>query len=264
MSPCHPLEEGSLGPSCHLRRSGGGAAGSKFAVAPTVEQVNRALKQGFRRIGVVALPCQATALRKMTLPSPEDAAAGEEAEVGGIALILGLFCTWSLTQRGWLALLRSADCDWPPRRVDIPPPPAAVMEIDTPDGRRVSIPLDTVRGQIRAACRLCTDMTSENADLSVGLVEGVEGWNTVLVRTDLGADWLGKARQAGVLETATLDRERLAHLGEASVLKKRRAIGEAESLETGSVPAGAALPFLGRLRALGQELDESEVENHAR
>ncbi len=176
MSPCSPAGGGQ--PGTFLATSAArwaGAAGSRSRGSP-VAQVKSPLKQGFRRIGVVALPCQATALRKMTLPSPEDAAAGEEAEVGGIALILGLFCTWSLTQRGWLALLRSADCDWPPRRVDIPPPPAAVMEIDTPDGRRVSLPLDTVRGAFRAACRLSRHDFGERR-LSVGLVEGEAGWN---------------------------------------------------------------------------------------
>lgn len=240
------------------------AAGSKFAVAPTVEQVNRALEQGYRRIGVVALPCQSTALRKMTLPSPDDATAGEEAETGGIALILGLFCTWSLTQRGWLGLLRSADCEWPPRRVDIPPPPAAVMEIDTSDGRRVQIPLDTVRAEIRPACRLCTDMTSENADLSVGLVEGIDGWNTVLVRTERGAELVHRAREAAVLETEPLAGERLAHLGEASQLKKRRAVAEAETLSAQAGESGARRPYLERLLALGQEMEEAEVENHVR
>lgn len=241
-----------------------GAAGSKFAVAPTAEQVNRALKQGYRRIGVVALPCQSTALRKMTLPSPDDGTAGEEAETGGIALILGLFCTWSLTQRGWLALLRSADCEWPPRRVDIPPPPAAVMEIDTTDGRRVQIPLDTVRAEIRPACRVCTDMTSENADLSVGLVEGIDGWNTVLARTERGVELVRRAREAGTLETESLAAERLAHLGQASQLKKRRAVAEAETLRAQAEPSGSGQPYLERLLAMGQEMEEAEVENHGR
>ncbi len=68
------------------------------------------------------------------------------------------------------------------------------------------------------------DMTSELSDLSVGTVEGVDGWNTIVVRTDRGEDLLHRALDAGVLESKPLPDENTQHLKTASVLKKQRAL----------------------------------------
>lgn len=221
--------------------------GSKFAVAPTLAVVNEAVKRGCRRLGVVALPCQATALRKMLLTEAQEAPAG-------LALIIGLFCTWSLGQRGWADLLARYVGDRSVRKVDIPPPPAQIMEVELTGGGRVEIPLGEVRDAVRDACRFCTDMTSENADLAVGLVEGVEGWNTVLVRTEVGRALLVAAEEAGVVEVGPLDPERLAHLRGASLGKKRRAVAEASSSELRS-------PYVAQLRGYSEEVERDAVSS---
>jgi len=67
-------------------------------------------------------------------------------------------------------------------------------------------------------------MTSELSDISVGTVEGVDGWNTVIVRTDRGEDLIKRAVEAGVLESRPLPEDNTKHLKEASVLKKQRAL----------------------------------------
>ena len=67
-------------------------------------------------------------------------------------------------------------------------------------------------------------MTAELSDISVGTVEGKEGWNTVIVRTATGENLLKEAKKAGTIETRPLPRNNLNHLREASLLKKRRAI----------------------------------------
>jgi coenzyme F420-reducing hydrogenase beta subunit len=41
-------------------------------------------------------------------------------------------------------------------------------------------------------------MTAEFSDLSVGAVEGIPGWNTVIVRTAKGQELLEGARKAGM------------------------------------------------------------------
>jgi len=68
------------------------------------------------------------------------------------------------------------------------------------------------------------DMTSELSDLSVGTVEGVDGWNTVVVRTDRGEDLFKRALDAGIIESQPLPEENTQHLKTASVLKKQRAL----------------------------------------
>jgi len=75
-------------------------------------------------------------------------------------------------------------------------------------------------------CAYCLDMTSEFADISVGSVEGIEGWNTIIVRTANGAKLLEMARKQGKLEIDALPAANLAHLKEAALNKKKRALGE--------------------------------------
>ena len=67
-------------------------------------------------------------------------------------------------------------------------------------------------------------MTAELSDISVGTVEGREGWNTVIARTAMGQDLLRRAKDRGVIETRPLPKNNLNHLMDASLLKKRRAL----------------------------------------
>jgi coenzyme F420-reducing hydrogenase beta subunit len=76
-------------------------------------------------------------------------------------------------------------------------------------------------------------MTSELSDLSVGTVEGVDGWNTAIVRTAVGDDLLQRAESKGALETRAYSEENWARLKEASILKKRRAWSAMKETEEG-------------------------------
>jgi coenzyme F420 hydrogenase subunit beta len=67
-------------------------------------------------------------------------------------------------------------------------------------------------------------MTSEFSDISVGTVEGEEGWNTLLVRTERGEELVKLAESQAIIESGPLPGDKLSHLREASLLKKRRAI----------------------------------------
>jgi coenzyme F420 hydrogenase subunit beta len=104
--------------------------------------------------------------------------------------------------------------------MDIPPPPANVMRLDLGDDVR-EISLDEIRPFIPDTCGLCPDMTSEWADLSVGMYEGRPGWNTLLVRTARGRELVESAVASGLLLTEPAPS--LEHLSEAAAGKKRRA-----------------------------------------
>jgi coenzyme F420 hydrogenase subunit beta len=67
-------------------------------------------------------------------------------------------------------------------------------------------------------------MTAELADLSVGAAEGVPGWNTLIVRSERGAELVRKAVQEGAIETDALPEENLEHLKEAALNKRKRAL----------------------------------------
>ncbi|KPJ53831.1 MAG: hypothetical protein AMJ37_01100 [Dehalococcoidia bacterium DG_18] len=193
-------------------------AGSNYIASATLSGLNKVMKQPRDAVGVVGLPCQILALRKMQ-------ASKHETGAKGVKLVIGLFCTWALSYKGFYEFLRGKLDPSLIKRLDIPPPPANILVVDTEAGT-IEFPLDEIRGFVKPTCGICFDMTSEFADISVGMVEGVEDWNTVVVRTAEAERLFEKAKADGIIETRPLEEARLGHLREASLLKKKRAISE--------------------------------------
>jgi len=193
-------------------------AGSNFVASPTLATFNREAATDVQRIGVVATPCQALALAKMRTSPLENGN-----NIDKLKLVVGLFCTWALRYEDLVEFLQERVQVAQITRVDIPPPPANVFVVYTDSGR-VPIPLDEVRRFIRPTCDFCIDMTAELADVSVGSAEGVEGWNTLIVRSGVGKELVEAARAGGAIETAPLPNGNLEHLKEAALLKKKRAL----------------------------------------
>jgi len=193
-------------------------SGSNYISSATLSELNKAIKQPRGAIGIVGIPCQIMALRKMQASQHET---GAEA----VKLAIGLFCTWALSYKGFYEYLRGKVDTSSIKRIDIPPPPANILVVHTGDGA-LEFPLDEIRGAIKPTCNICYDMTSELADISVGMVEGMNDWNTLIVRTPAGEQLVAGARANGIIETRPLDEARLAHLREASMNKKRKAIDE--------------------------------------
>jgi coenzyme F420-reducing hydrogenase beta subunit len=84
---------------------------------------------------------------------------------------------------------------------------------------------------VQKGCTVCRDMTAEGADVSVGTVEGLEAWNTVIIRTDRGRELMDAAVAEGRLETDQLPEENLDHLREAAHNKRQR--GKRAEIEMG-------------------------------
>jgi coenzyme F420 hydrogenase subunit beta len=162
-------------------------AGSKFMAAPTLSALNQAVNQGYERIGVVGTPCQIMAVAQMLT------------ECIGDACIQGM---------------------------DMPPPPSEIMVIDTVNGK-VEIPLERIRPLVPKGCHVCPDMTSEWADVSVGVLEGMPAWNTMIIRTKAGDQLIADACRKDYLETQPLPAENLKHLCTAAAKKKKRALIQA-------------------------------------
>ena len=193
-------------------------AGSRYTGAGGLAAFNRAIKEDGERLAVVGLPCQMEALARMRRMHPD----GEKRD-SRVSLKIGLFCTWALDYRKLHNYLKAMGIGGPIQKYDIPPPPAQIFQIQTGQGWQ-AFALDEVRPSIQEGCTLCQDMTAEWADISVGTVEGMEGWNTVVVRSERGAQLLNGFIEAGHLETRALPEENLAHLKEASVNKRKRGI----------------------------------------
>ena len=193
-------------------------ATSKFTAAPTLAALNQGRRDGHTRMGVVGTPCQVTAVAQMRL-NPLDKKDFQD----GVGLVVGLFCTWAVDTRRLAALLSERVDPRGIRKMDMPPPPSELMVIDTGRGK-VEIPLDEIRPLVPQGCQICPDMTSEWADVSVGVMEGTPEWNTLIVRTEKGRELVEEARQEGVLVTEAMPETNLGRLRTASLNKKKRAL----------------------------------------
>jgi coenzyme F420 hydrogenase subunit beta len=67
-------------------------------------------------------------------------------------------------------------------------------------------------------------MTSELADVSVGMFEGRPHWNTLIIRSEKGAEIVDQARREGFLETEDFPAGNLDHLSRAAADKKDRSL----------------------------------------
>lgn len=192
-------------------------AGSRYSGSAGLSVLNPAIRAGQEKIGVVGVPCQMEALARMVKMEPDGQDMGLR-----IALRIGLFCTWALDYRKLVSFLRTAGVKGPVQKYDIPPPPSEIFQVETENGR-LNFSLNEIRPLVQKGCTLCQDMTAELADLSVGTLEGREGWNTVLVRTDAGVRLINEVIAAGRLDTERLPATNLEHLKEAARNKRERA-----------------------------------------
>lgn len=195
-----------------------GCASSKFMASPTLSALNMGVREGYNRLGVVGTPCQMTAVAQMRsnpLGKPEHDAP--------VALAVGLFCNWSVDTRQLMDLLARRLDILKIRSMDIPPPPADIMTLETDSGS-VEVSLSDIKPLIPHTCFVCLDMTSEFADLSVGMYEGRPGWNTLIIRSERGAEIVDQAHRENFIETEVFPAENLAHLAKAAAEKKERSL----------------------------------------
>ncbi len=194
------------------------ASGSKYTAGPTLKALDGILRGDARKVLVVGRPCQVLALRKrMRIEDPTFP--GER-----IALVVGLFCMWSLSYRDFEGMIEPLAGGRRLKRIDVP---RGRFIVET-DREAFELDHDSVRPHARQACRTCFDFTSELADLSVGSTEWKDDWNTLIVRTGAGRDFLEEAVQKDRIEIEPFPKDRLRLLEEASFNKKKRVLEQLE------------------------------------
>ncbi|MGE5380990.1 MAG: Coenzyme F420 hydrogenase/dehydrogenase, beta subunit C-terminal domain [Methylocystaceae bacterium] len=201
------------------------SAGSRFLASPGLRKITEAQNKGWQRLAVVGRPCQIQALRKMQLNQPADK---QPLEI----LSIGLFCLWSLS---W-SFLDYLQEEYPGLSFTRMAIPQHGVELYAGEETRV-VPTEKVREYVRPGCHYCLDMTSELADISVGAFEAEAGWNTVIVRSQSGADLLAKAQKDDLLLVEEYPVVELERLRIASLRKKARNLGLiAKAVEDGLFP----------------------------
>lgn len=194
-------------------------SGSNYMAAPTIGMFNRASQdQNRNSIAVVGTPCQVMALRKMNT-SPKDVCKN----IDKLKLVIGLFCTWALSYPDFARFIEKEISD-KIVKYDIPPHPANALIAYT-ENQSINIPIDKILPFVRPACRLCTDLTAEFADISIGSGRGaVLDWNTVIIRSEIGQKFIESAMEKGIIETRDMPEGNLGRLKAAAETKWKRAL----------------------------------------
>ncbi len=193
-------------------------ASSKFTAAPTLSALNRAVHEGYRKIGIVGTPCQMTAVAQMKANLLEI----EEIKQSQFFTI-GLFCNWAFSPTRFVQFIEDKIDLKKIKSMEIPPPPADMLIVKT-QSKDIDIPLKDVRPYIQHSCFNCIDLTSEWADVSVGMFEGRQGWNTLIIRSDNGSEMVMKAKESNYLILENMPEVQISHLKKAARNKKQRAL----------------------------------------
>lgn len=193
-------------------------AGSKYIASPVLSMMGQASDSGIEKLGIVGTPCQITALSQIR-QNP----LGLEEFKNNTALSIGLFCTWALDGEKFMKYLAPKKDIESIKSMDIPPPPAEKLIVKCEDSF-MEFPLNEIRKLKLAGCGICPDMTSELSDISVGALEGFDGWNTLIIRSEKGEQLVSEAVDQGFIEIGTLPDKCFENLIRGAVNKREQAV----------------------------------------
>lgn len=173
-------------------------AGSRYSWwVPLLASLKEAVvTRKYRRIAVVGVPCAARAAHTIRASDHELLQPYAKA----IRLVIGLFCTetfdYERLVEGKLRSERRIE-PWQISRLDI----KGKLDVHMQDGQQISIPLAELEEAIRPGCRVCTDFTAVDADISAGAVGSPDGYTTLVIRNDIGRGFVDRAVRQGKLAT---------------------------------------------------------------
>jgi coenzyme F420 hydrogenase subunit beta len=212
------------------------AAQTKENLVPVNSILAQALESGFKRLGIVGLPCHVHAIRKMQLfGRPEEI-------LNAIKFVIGLVCGTNYSYRGNEHIIEE-ECKVPLAQVakvefrggEYP----GDFRVTTKDGKTVTFASPLRRAQLRAflndRCAMCYDYANDLADVSVGdyfapeMRRGVPGLSAAIMRTETGKKLVKDAELANYISTQPIDRdnffrglfEQKKHGGAFHILKRR-------------------------------------------
>lgn len=204
-------------------------AGNSYESCAVLEALNRIPQDSQEKLAVVGLPCQVASVAKMRAEPPQN-----RVNIDNVKLVVGLFCGWTLSPGSFHEFLTQNYDLSQVVKFDIPHHPGHTFDLYTKSGDKQEIELEDIREFINESCNYCCDMTAQFADVSVGSGRAAfRGWNTVIVRTEVGTKLTEAAKKRGLLETQPVPTESLTHLKKASLNKMRKNIQNLSKL-TGS------------------------------
>jgi len=168
------------------------AAGSKYVYMSLVPKLREAAKmEDVKSIAYIGTPCQINALQTFEKAGLRDI-------IDKVKVKICLFCTHSWD---WKTVKELAD------EMGVNLKDVVKMDIKgkllfhLKDGSVAEYPLDKAEEKSRQGCKICPDFISKYADLAIGAIGSPSGWNTIIVLTDRGKEFLDLAIKSGVIET---------------------------------------------------------------
>jgi coenzyme F420 hydrogenase subunit beta len=171
------------------------SAGTKYVNNPTLRLLNQ-LNSSHQRIAVVGVPCMMQALLKseiydINVPS-----------LNQVKYRIGIFCMESFSYEAFTKICKQVNVKVENvKKTDIN---KGKFFIHTNSGEKLSIPIKDITDLARDDCKVCYDLTSEAADISIGSIGSPPGWNTVLIRTKTGQDLFEELRKKDLIEVKSL------------------------------------------------------------
>jgi len=189
--------------------------GSKYTISPTLITYNEAVRElKLEKLAFVGLPCQINAVRKLQLSSPLSEVYGK------FKLIIGLYCFSNYTYELMKTFVQG----------ELGIPLSDVKKFDVSkgkffvykkDGSVKQVPIKTTKQYTWSSCHHCKDFSAEIADISIGSVGALSNeWNSVLLRTDIGAKVFNEAWKTNKI--ATSDKVDLLKIEKIAFRKKTR------------------------------------------
>ncbi len=167
------------------------AAGSKYIYMSPVAKLREAVKdENVKGIGFTGTPCMIKAAGAIERAVKE---AHEK-----IRLKICLFCTHSWDWKEMKAILDELGVDIKDvTKMDI----KGKFLFHTKDGKVYEYPLDKAEERSRPGCKLCLDFYDPTADLAIGAIGSPKEWNTIIILTERGKEFVEKAKELGYIET---------------------------------------------------------------
>jgi len=192
-------------------------AGTRYFYSPNLLAFQEGIKQNKRSIAFVGTPCQIHAVRRIqTVPLKKYA--------DKLGFAIGLMCTESFSYEGLVekhirGVLGINPLDI--RKMNI----KGKLIITLNNGENREIALAEAKQCATTSCVLCSDFSSELADISVGGL-GLSDWTFTVMRTKEGLELFENAEKAGVLKARSVGEEQKAFdlLVRLSKIKRKRRI----------------------------------------
>ncbi|HUW91389.1 MAG TPA: Coenzyme F420 hydrogenase/dehydrogenase, beta subunit C-terminal domain [Candidatus Nanopelagicaceae bacterium] len=169
--------------------------GTKYVNNPTLNSLSE-LNKRKANLAVVGVPCMMQALLKSAIYNISIPALNQ------IKYRIGIFCMESFSYESLLKICELLNVDVNDvKKTDIN---KGKFFVYTKSGDEFTVPIKEIGQLAREDCEVCFDLTSESADISIGSIGSPSGWNTVLIRTEVGKELYNNLIENDLIESKKL------------------------------------------------------------